>query len=114
MAESELYKVSSLCSDAVNSSASDDDGNFGEESDFAYNPSLPGPSSGPVGNGNFSSDSSSGTESDDFSDDSTSYLSSNSSDKPSKCTKRRKKPANTWKNGAGFVPKAFKLLTIRM
>ena len=62
MAEGELYEVSSSCSDAVHSSASDDNGDFGEGSDFAYDSSLPGPSSGPVGAGNFSSDSSSGTE----------------------------------------------------
>ena len=108
MAEGELYEVSSSCSDAVDSSASDDDGDFGEGSDFAYDPSLPGPSSGPVGTGNFSSDSSSGMESDNSSDDSTSDLSSASSGRPSKHAKRRKKPAKTWKNGAGFVPKAFK------
>ena len=35
MAERELYKVSSSCSDAVVSSASDDNGDFGEGSDFA-------------------------------------------------------------------------------
>ena len=108
MAERELYGVSSSCSDAVDSSASDNNGDFGEGSDFAYDPSLPGPSSGPVGAGNFSSDSSSGTESDDSSDDSTSDLSSASSGRPSKRAKRRKRPAKTWKNGAGFVPKAFK------
>ena len=62
MAEGELYEVSSSCSDVVDSSASDDNGDFGEGSDFAYDPSLLGPSSGLVGAGNFSSDSSSGTE----------------------------------------------------
>ena len=31
-----------------------------------------------------------------------------SSCRPSKCIKWRKKPAKTWKNGAGFAPKAFK------
>ena len=108
MAEGELYEVSSSCSDAVDSSARDDIGDFGEGSDFAYDPSLPGPSSSRVGAGNFSSDSSSSTESDDSSDDSTSDLSSASSGRPSKRAKRRKKPAKTWKNGAGFVPKAFK------
>ena len=108
MAQGELYKVSSSCSDAVDSSASNDNGDFGEGSDFVYDLSLPGLSCGPVGAGNFSSDSSSGTESDDSSDDSTSDLSSASSGRPSKCTKRRKKPAKTWKNGTGFVPKAFK------
>ena len=109
MAEGELYEVSSSCSDAaVDSSASDDNGDFGEGSNFAYDPSLPGPSSGPVGAGNFSSDSSSGTENDDSSDDSTSNLSNASSGRPSKRVKRRKKPAKTWENGAGFVPKAFK------
>ena len=62
MAEGELYKVNSSYSDAVDSSDSDDNGDFGEGSNFAYDPSLPGPSSSPVGTGNFSSDSSSGTE----------------------------------------------------
>ena len=107
MAEHELYKVSSSCSDAVDNSASDDNGDFGEGSNFAYDPSLPGPSSSPVGSGNFSSDSSSGTESDDSSDDSTSDLSSASSGRPFKRAKWRKKPAKTWKNSASFVPKAF-------
>ena len=107
MAEGELYEISSSCSDAVDSSASDDNGDFGEGNDFAYDPSLPGPSSGPVGTGNFSSDSSSGMESDNSGDDSTSNLLSASSGRLSKCTKQRKKPAKTWKNGAGFVPKAF-------
>ena len=84
MAESELYEVSSSYSDAVGSSASDDNGDFGEGSIFAYDPFLPGPSSAPVGTGNVSSDSSSGTESDDVIDDSTSDLSSASSGRPSK------------------------------
>ena len=35
MAEGELYEVSSSCSNAVDSSASDDNGNFGEGSNFA-------------------------------------------------------------------------------
>ena len=108
MAKGELYEVSSSCSDAVDSSANDDNGDFCEGNDFAYDPSLPGPSSSPVGTGNFSSNSSSGMESDNSGDDSTSNLSSTSSGKLSKCTKRRKKPAKTWKNGAGFVPMAFK------
>ena len=108
IAEGELYEISSSCSDAVDSDASEDNGNFGEGSDFAYDPSLPGPSSGPVGAGNFFSDSSSGTESDDSSDDSTSDLSSASLGRPFKCAKRRKRPTKIWKNGAGFVPKAFK------
>ena len=112
MAEGEFYEVSSSCSDTVDSSAGDDNDDFGEGSDFAYDPSLPGPSSGPVGAGNFSSDSSNGMESDDSSDDSTSNLSSASSGRPSKQAKWSKKPAMTWKNSAGFVPKAFKLLTI--
>ena len=34
MAEGELYEVSSLCSDGVDSSASDNNGDFGEGSDF--------------------------------------------------------------------------------
>ena len=95
MAEGELYKVSSSCSDAVDSSASDNNGNFGKESDFAYDPSLPGPSSSPVGARTFSSDSSSGMGSDDSSDDSNSNLSSTSSGRPSKCTKGSKKPVKT-------------------
>ena len=45
-------------------------------------------------------------ESDNFSDDSTSDLSSASSSRLFKHTKWRKKPAKTWKNGASFVPKA--------
>ena len=90
MAEGELYEVSSSCSDAVDSSASDNNGDFGEGSDYAYDPSLPGPSSRPVGAGNLSSDSSSGTEGDDSSDDSTSNLSSASSGRPSKRAKRRR------------------------
>ena len=93
MAEGELYEVSSSCSDTVDSSASDENGDFREGNHFAYDPSLPGHSSGPVGAGSFPSDSSSGTESDDSSDDSTSDLSSASSGRPSKCAKRRKKPA---------------------
>ena len=80
---------------------------FGEWSNFTYDPSLPGPSSGPVGTESFSSDSSSGTESDDSSD-SSSNLSSASSDRPSKCAKQNMNPAKIWNNGAGFVPKAFK------
>ena len=103
-----MYEVSSSCSDAVDSSASDDNGDIGEGSRFAYDPSLPGPSSGLVGAENFSSDCSSSTESDDSSDDSTSDLSSASSGRPSKRAKWRKKPTKIWKNGAGFVPKAFK------
>ena len=39
MAQDELEEVSSLCSEAVNSSASNDNGDSGEESDFAYDPS---------------------------------------------------------------------------
>ena len=70
MAEGELYKVSSSCSDAVDSSASDDNDNFGEGSNFAYHTFLPGPSSSPVVPGNFSSHSISSTESDNSSDDS--------------------------------------------
>ena len=112
MAEGEPYEVISLCSGTVDSSASDDNGDFGEGIDFAYDPSLPGPSSSPVGADNFSTDSSSGTEGDNYSDDSTSDLSSASSGRPSKCTKQNKKPAKTWKNGVGFLPKAFKNLTI--
>ena len=113
MAEGELYEVSSSCSDAVDSSASDDNGDFGEGSDFAYDPSLPGPSSGPVGPKNFLQ-----------------ILAA-----AQKVTilamillaiflapllvghlnaRNRKKPAKIWKNSAGFVPKAFKTLTIRM
>ena len=41
MAESELYEVSSSCSNGVDSSASDNNGDFGEGSDYAYDPSLP-------------------------------------------------------------------------
>ena len=89
MAKGELYEVSSSCSDAVDSSGSDDNGDFGEGSNFAYDPSLPGPSSSPVGIGNFSSDSSSSTESDDSNDDSTSDLSSASSGRPSKRAKQK-------------------------
>ena len=95
MGEGELYEVSSSCIEAVDSSASDDNGDFGDGSNFAYDPSLPGPSSGIVSAGSFSSDSSSGMESDDSSDDSSSDLSSASSDRPSKHTKRSKKPAKT-------------------
>ena len=39
IAEGELYEVSSSCSDYVDSSASDDNGDFDERSDFAYDPS---------------------------------------------------------------------------
>ena len=67
MAEDEPYEVSSSWSEAIDSSASNDNGDICEGSDFAYDPSLPGPSSGPVGAENFSSDSSSSTESDDSS-----------------------------------------------
>ena len=108
MAEGELEEVSSSCSEAVDSSASDDNGGNDGGSDFAYDPSLPGPSSGLLGAGNFSSDSSSETESDDSSDDSCSDASSASSGRPSKRAKRNKKSAKTWKSGEGFVPKAFK------
>ena len=108
MAEGELEEVSSSCSEAVDSSASNDNGGNDGGSDFAYDPSLPGPSSGLVGAGNFSSDSSSETESDDSSDDSCSDASSASSGRPSKRAKRNKKSAKTWKSGEGFVPKAFK------
>ena len=68
-------------------SASDNNGNFGEGIDFAYDPSLPGPSSDPVGTGGFSSDSSSSAESNDSNDDLSSHLSSTSLSRPSKCTK---------------------------
>ena len=108
MVKGELYKVSSSCSDAVDSSASDDNGDFSEGSDFAYDPSLPVPSSSPVVTGNFSSYSTSSMESDNSSDDSTNDLSSASSGRPSKCVKQSKKPAKTWKNIASSVPKAFK------
>ena len=74
-----------------------------------YDPSLPGPSSGPVGTGSFSLDSSSSTQSDDSSDSSSNInLSSASSDRPSKYAKRNMNPAKTWNNGTGFVPKAFR------
>ena len=99
MAEGELEEVSSSCSEAVDSSASDDNGGNDGGSDFAYDPSLPGPSSGLVGAGNFSSDSSSETEGDDSSDDSCSDASSASSGRPSKRAKRNKKSAKTWKSG---------------
>ena len=39
IAEGELYEVSSSCSDAVDSRASDDNGDFDERSDSAYDPS---------------------------------------------------------------------------
>ena len=99
MAEGELEEVSSSCSEAVDSSASYDNGGNDGGSDFAYDPSLPGPSSGLVGAGNFSSDSSSETESDDSSDDSCSDASSASSGRPSKRAKRNEKSAKTWKSG---------------
>ena len=108
MADGELEEVSSSCSEAIDSSASDDNGDNDGGSAFAYDPSLPGPSSGLVSTGSFSSDSSSEMESDDSSDDSCSDVSSASSGRPSKRAKHDKKSAKTWKSGAGFVPKAFK------
>ena len=108
MAKGELYKVSSSCSDAVDSSASDNNGDFSEGSNFAYDPSLSGPSSSPVGAGNFSSYSNSSMESDNSSDDSTNDLASASLSRPSKLMKQSRKYVKTWKNGTSSVPKTFK------
>ena len=98
MAEVELYKVSSSCSEAVDNSASDNNGNFGERSNYAYGTSLPGPSSGPLGSGSFSSDSSSGMENDDSSMVLlVIFLVHLQAGHLRKCVKWNKKPTKTWK-----------------
>ena len=85
MAAGDFEKVSSLCSEAINSYVSN--GN-GESNSDINNPSLPGPSSGPINVAGFSSDSDNEADSDDKSSNS---YSSNSSGRPSKRAKRNKK-----------------------
>ena len=75
MEGSELCKVSLSCSEAVDSSASNNNGDFSEESGLAYDPRLPWLSSDPVCVGIYSTGFSSGAESDDSSDNSYSNLS---------------------------------------
>ena len=102
MAAGDFEEVSSLCSEAVDSCVSD--GNGKSDSDID-DPSLPGPSSGPINAAGFSSDSDSDADSDDESSDSSS---SNSSGRPPKRAKRNKKPANKWNDGISFVPRNIK------
>ena len=102
MAAGDFEEVSSSCSEAIDSCVSD--GNGESDSDID-DPSLPGPSSGPINAAGFSSDSDSDADSDDESSDSSS---SNSSGRPPKRTKRNKKPANKWNDGSSFVPRNIK------
>ena len=102
MAAGDFEEVSSSCSEAIDSCVSD--GNGESDSDID-DPSLPGPSSGPINAAGFSSDSDSDADSDDESSDSSS---SNSSGRPPKCAKRNKKPANKWNDGSSFVPRNIK------
>ena len=90
MAAGDFEEVSSSCSEAIDSCVSD--GN-GESDSNIDDPSLPGPSSGPINAAGFSSDSDSEADSDDESSDSSS---SNSSGRPPKRAKQNKKPANKW------------------
>ena len=102
MAAGDFEEVSSSCSEAIDSCVSD--GNGESDSDID-DPSLPGPSSGPINAAGFSSDSDSEADSNDESSDSSS---SNSSGRPPKRAKRNKKPANKWNDGSSFVPRNIK------